>query len=330
MRDETSRSAAPDVAVRVLYGEPLPADLATIVREELRTCSLTVVASPAREELIRLAAEATVLVVATARVDAALLAAAPDLRLVHHQGVGYDNVDLAACRQARVAVALTPEGTAIGVAEHTLLLILALAKHLTRLDAAVRAGQWPVWSYRARSFELAGKTLGLVGFGRIGREVARRARAFDARIVYFDPQPAPREVERALDATVLPLATLLRTADIVSLHLPATAQTRGLIGAPELALLQPHALLINTARGALVDEGALVAALTRRRFAGAGLDVLSREPPAPDHPLLHLDNVLLTPHVAAGSRDAFRTKMQAIAANIARLRAGEPLHNTVA
>lgn len=330
MGGAVSQSTPFATAVRVLYGEPLPAELAAIVREELPACSLTAVTSPERQELRSLARDATVLIVATARVDAALLATAPGLRLVHHQGVGYDNIDLAACRAARVAVALTPEGTTTGVAEHTLLLILALAKHLTALDGAVRAGEWPVWAYRSRSFELAGKTLGLVGFGRIGREVARRARAFDARVVYYDPQRAPADVEAALDATLLPLDLLLSTADIVSLHLPATAETRGIIGARELALLQPHALLINTARGALVDERALLDALTRRRLAGAGLDVLAQEPPPPDHPLLHLANVLLTPHVAAGSRDAFRAKMRAIAANIARLQAGEPLYNALA
>lgn len=316
--------------LRVLYAEPLPDELAAIVREELpRDCALDVVPSRDADAFVRRLPAADVLIVASTRVDARLLSAAPRLRLVHHQGVGYDNVDLAACRAAGVAVALTPEGTTVGVAEHTMLLILALAKHLCALDAAVRRGEWPVWEYRPRSFELAGTTLGLVGFGRIGREVARRARAFDVRVVYYDPVRASREVEEALGASPLVLDDLLRMADVVSLHLPLSPTTRGIIGRRELALLRPHTVLVNTARGALVDEAALVEALSARQIAGAGLDVLADEPPHADHPLLRLDNVVLSPHVAAGTRDAFRTKMGAIAANIGRLRAGEPLRNIV-
>lgn len=311
----------------ILYAEPVPDDLRAIAEEELPPGFALVIAGAGRDEVLRRATEADFLLAATSRVDEELLHAAPRLRLIQHQGVGYNNIDLGACARAGVPVALTPEGTTVGVAEHTILLILALYKRLREADAAVRAGQWPVWSLRSRSFELAGKTLGLVGFGRIGREVARRARAFDATIVYYDPIRPPAEVEARLEAVSLTLDDMLGRADIVSLHLPLAPETRGIIGERELGLMRPGAILINTARGPLVDEGALARALTARRLAGAGLDVFEHEPPAPGNPLLALDNVVLTPHISAGTADAFRAKMRAAFANMARVAAGEaPQH----
>ena len=182
---------------------------------------------------------------------------------------------------------------------------------------------------RSRSVELAGKTVGLIGFGRIGREVARRARAFDTTIVYHDAVRAPAAVEAELGATYLSRDDLLRQADVVSLHAPLTAETRGMIGERELRLMRPHAVLINTARGALIDEQALVRALDEEWIAGAGLDVLAQEPPDADNPLLTCPNVILTPHVAAGTRDAYRTKMQAVFANMQRVARGEAPLNQV-
>jgi phosphoglycerate dehydrogenase-like enzyme len=315
----------------VLYVEPLPEDLVALAREALPPgFRLEAVETPARAEVLARVGAADAIVVATTRVDETLLDAAPRLKLVQHQGVGYDNVDVAACRARGVPVALTPEGTTTGVAEHTLLLILALYKRLRTAESALRAGGWPVWELRSGSFELAGKTVGLVGFGRIGREVGRRAVAFDARVVYYDPVRAAPETEAALGVAYRPLDDLLREAHVVSLHLPLTADTRGLIDARALALMRPDAVLINTARGPLVDEAALVRALAEGSIAGAGLDVFRREPPAPDDPLLAMENAVLTPHIAAGTRDAWRTKMRAIAANLARVAAGEAPNNLVA
>jgi phosphoglycerate dehydrogenase-like enzyme len=315
----------------VLYAEPLPDDLQAVVREVLPPgFRLEVVETRAREELLRRAGPAEAIVVATARVDAALLDAAPRLRLVQHQGVGYDNVDVAACRERGVPVALTPEGTTTGVAEHTVLLILALYKRLRTAEGALRAGGWPVWELRSGSFELAGKTVGLVGFGRIGREVARRALAFDATVLYYDPVRPAADAEAARRVAFRPLDDLLREAQVVSLHLPLTPETRGLIDARALGLMRRDAVLINTARGPLVDEGALVRALAAGEIAGAGLDVFEQEPPAPDNPLLALENVVLTPHISAGTLDAWRTKMGAIAANLRRVATGEAPRNAVA
>lgn len=331
-RDATSPQAGdqPRETLTIVYGEPIPDDLRAIAADLVPAgFRFLVVDSRERDELLRLSREADFLLVATARVDEELLRAAPRLRLVQHQGVGYDNIDIEACRRAAVPVALTPEGTTIGVAEHTLLLVLALFRHLLTVDAAVRRGEWPVWSMRSRSVELAGKTVGLIGFGRIGREVARRVRAFDTTILYHDTVRAPASVETELGATYVARDDLLGEADVVSLHVPLTAETRGLIGERELRLMRPQAVLINTARGALIDEPALVRALAEEWIAGAGLDVLGQEPPGSDNPLLTCPKVILTPHVAAGTRDAYRTKMEAVFANMERVARGEAPRNQV-
>jgi phosphoglycerate dehydrogenase-like enzyme len=326
-------SAPSSTRLSVAYVEPLPDELRTVVAGELEALGaghrLTVAPSKGPDDVRRVASEADVLVVATTRVDAALLDAAPRLRHVQHQGVGYDNIDVAACAARGVTVALTPEGTTTGVAEHVFLLILALYKNLREAEGKLRAGGWPVWELRARSFEIAGKTLGLVGFGRIGRAVAQRARAFEARVVYYDPFRADRETERELGVEHRELDDLLREADIVSVHVPLSSDTKHLIGERALRLMKPSAILLNTARGPLVDERALHRALTEGWIAGAGLDVFEQEPADPQNLLLRLENVVVTPHISAGTIDAFRTKMRAVAANVARVAAGEAPNNQV-
>ncbi len=271
--------------------------------------------------------ECDFILVADHAVTAEHIAAAPRLRMIQHQGVGYERIDLKACRARGIPVALTPEGTSIGVAEHTLLLILAVYKQLVKAASGARAGKWMQWDLRGNSFELYGKTLGLVGMGRIGREVAHRALAFGANVIYHDPLvPQPEDLAiRKIDA----LDEFLTAADIVSLHIPANGANRLFINAEMLGQMKPGALLINTARGALVDEAALVEALRAGRLAGAGLDVLEKEPATPDNPLLHFENVIITPHIAAGTRDALTAKMSAAFANLLRFTRGEALHNVV-
>jgi len=280
------------------------------------------------EEMLAKIARADFLLVATTPVTERLLAAAPRLKLIQHQGVGYDNVDVEAAARRSIPVALTPEGTTVGVAEHVFLLILALYKRLRAAESALRCGEWLQWALRPRCYEIAGKTLGIVGLGRIGRAVAKRAQAFEvAEILYYDiarPEPV---VEQGLGATFCPFHDLLRRADIVTLHVPLTEGTWGMIGAQELGLMGKQAILINTARGALVNEGALYHVLATGQIAGAGLDVFAQEPTPLDNPLLGLDNVVVTPHIAAGTRDALRTKMAAAFANMVRVAQGEePIH----
>jgi phosphoglycerate dehydrogenase-like enzyme len=316
---------------RVLYGEPIPPDLAELARSVLPLgFELTVAQSTHLAALLPQLREVDFLVVATTRVDEAVVRAAPRLRLVQAQGVGYDNIDVAACRRAGVPVAITPEGTSVGVAEHVVLLALALLKKLCVLDRAVRAGSWPVWQYRSSSYELAGKTMGIVGLGRIGRELASRANAFRMTVVYYDQRRIVAKEEGCLHVSHRSLRTLLAESDIVSLHLPLTPETKGLVDASFLASMKQTAILINTARGALVDENALVNALDGKVIAGAGLDVLSDEPPDLTNRLLLMENVIITPHVAAGTRDAFLTKLRTIFANMQRVADGQPPQSLVA
>jgi phosphoglycerate dehydrogenase-like enzyme len=267
------------------------------------------------------------ILVADEAIRAEHIAAAPRLRMIQHQGVGYERIDLKACRERDIPVALTPEGTSASVAEHTLLLILATYRHLVRAATGLRKGRWMQWELRKASFDLYAKTLGLVGMGNIGREVAGRAQAFGARIIYYDPWVSPpADVAFTRKES---LEALLCEADIVSLHVPLTAENHHLINSNTLRLMKPGAILINTARGKLVDEAALVEALTDGHLAGAALDVLNEEPPDPSNRLLHLENVVVTPHIAAGTRDALTKKMRAAFANLLRFSQGEPLVNVV-
>jgi phosphoglycerate dehydrogenase-like enzyme len=303
-------------------GEPIYEILRSALPPELE---LVVLDSGGRPEALARLGEADF--VFTVRMDAEEIAAAPRVRLIQLQGVGFDGVDLQAATREGIPVAQTVEGTIVGVAEHAVLLILALYRRLLEADAAVRRGQWPVWQLRPTSYTLEGKTVGIVGLGRIGREVAVRCRAFGARLLYSDVRRA--EDEAALRLRRVPLGDLLAEADVVTLHAPLSAQTRRMIGERELGRMKPGAILVNTARGELVDEAALVRALREGRIAGAGLDVLEREPPDPESPLLSMANVVLTPHVATGTRDSMAAKMRAAGENFLRVLRGERPHHVV-
>jgi phosphoglycerate dehydrogenase-like enzyme len=319
------------VTTTLMYWNRAPEDVNDVIREAMPAGWRLVVPDGDSPVACRGQLEdADFLLTAVWPVGPAELQAAPRLRMVHHQGVGHDHIDKEALRARGIPLALCPAGTTVGVAEHTLLLILAVYKRLVVADARLRQGAWLQWQLRSTSFELAGKTLGLVGFGRIGRAVAKRAHAFDARIVYHDPYMTERPPEAgAWDARPMGLDDLLACADIVSLHTPATADTRRLIGAPELARMRRSAVLINTSRGSVVDEAALLAALESRRIAGAGLDVFEEEPLGRDSRLLRCEWVVLTPHIAAGSVDAFRVKMRSVFENLERFVRGEPIHDRV-
>ena len=242
----------------------------------------------------------------------------PDLRLVANYGVGYDNVDLAACREREVAVTNTPGVLDAAVAELTLALMLACRRQLLPSDRFVRDDRWRTgWSLPERlGRDLAGATLGLVGFGRIGRQVARRAEAFELRVVHH----------RRSDG--LPLDELLGAADIVSLHLPLTPETEGLLSRERLTLLRDGATLINTARGAIVDEEALVGELVSGRIS-AGLDVFADEPRVPEG-LRDLPNVVLTPHIASATVETRAAMTRVLVDNVLAFLHGAPLLTPVA
>ncbi|MCS7295117.1 MAG: D-glycerate dehydrogenase [Dehalococcoidia bacterium] len=232
-------------------------------------------------------------------VDADLLAAAPRLRVLSGFGVGYDLFDVAAASARGVAVCNTPDVLSDAVADLTLALILALARRLFENAAYAREG-WPARRPPPPlGWDLRGKVLGIVGMGRIGQAVARRARAFGMRILWFDTRPeAGDAAERAAS-----LDALLAEADAVTLHVDLNPSTAGLIGERELARMKPTAVLVNTSRGAVIDQPALVAALRAGRIAGAALDVLETEPPAPDDPILRAPNLIILPHVGSATAE---------------------------
>lgn len=227
---------------------------------------------------------------------------APHLRVIARTGIGVDKIDLEAATGRGVAVCNTPDAPTMSTAEHTITLLLSVAKRVGGAQAALRHGGRDFFgSHEGR--EVAGSVLGLVGIGRIGANVARMARGLDMTVIAHDPFVEATVAEETGFRLVDSLDHLLREADIISLHLPLTAETKHLINAERLAQMKTGAILVNTARGGLVDHGALIAALDSGRLFGAGLDVTDPEPLPPNHPLLHRDDVVVTPHVAAATRE---------------------------
>ncbi len=260
---------------------------------------------------------------ARAGLDEEFFRTARRLRLVQLISAGYDTVDLAAARRAGVPVANNGGSNAIAVAEHTLMLILAVLRRVVWCHANVCAGRWRVGRFdEHRLHELEGKTVGIVGLGRIGRKVARRVRAFEARVQYHDIVRLAEDEEDALGVRFVLFEELLRTSDVVTLHVPLTPQTRNLLSTREFALMKPGAILINTCRGAVVDEAALHKALTSGHLGGAGLDVLVEEPPPASHPLFGLDSVVLTPHMAGPTWENWPRAFRNAIDNIQRVAAG--------
>jgi glyoxylate reductase len=310
---------------RVFVTRPLPAAWLAPLRE----AGLTVDVHEAEDPLptaelhARVAGAAALWVQLTDRVDAALLdAAGPALRVVATYSVGTNHIDAPACRERGVVVVHTPDVLTDATADLTLALLLAAARRLPEGQRLVASGAWRGWAAtQLLGMELRGRTLGIVGLGRIGAAVAQRARAFGMRIAYHQRTERP-EVAEASDATfVEDLDRLVSVSDVLTLHAPLTPATRHLLDARRLALLPAHALLINAARGPLVDEGALVAALRAGRLAGAGLDVYEEEPRV--HPgLLDLPNVVLAPHLGSATVTTRRAMADLCSAGILTALAG--------
>ncbi len=241
------------------------------------------------------------LVIRTQPLSAATVRQADRLRIVSRHGVGYDAVDLAALAERGIALAIVGDVNSVSVAEQAMLLLLAAAKRAVRADRAVRGGGWE-WRNRLEASEISGRRLLIVGFGRSGRHLARMAAGFGMEIRAHDPFLAAQGWPEGAVAPVGDLSEGLAWADAVSVHTPKAAWP--VIGAAELALLKPTAILVNTARGGVVDEAALIVALRENRLAAAGLDVFEDEPPAPDNPLLGMDQVVLSPHIAGVTAEA--------------------------
>jgi phosphoglycerate dehydrogenase-like enzyme len=250
--------------------------------------------------------------------------AAPQLRLVQLLSAGYDNVDLEAARRAGVPVSNNGGANAISVAEHTLMLLLTVSRKVVWQHGSVSAGRWRGNGPAPRMYELFNKTLGIVGLGTIGKKVARLAQAFGMRVQYYDIARLSEDAEDALGVRFRLLRELLKSSDAVSLHVPLNDSTRGMIGAGELALMKPEAILVNTCRGPVVDEAALHTALSSGNLFGAGLDVFEQEPPPADNPLLKLSNVVLTAHFAGPTWDNHVARFRNAFDNVQRVHRGEP------
>ena len=278
---------------------------------------------PPREEVLRRVKDKEGLVcLLTEKINEDFLRAAPKLRIAANVAVGFDNIDVAACTKRGVVATNTPGVLDETTADFAWTLLMAVARRLSEGEALARSGKWKNWDLdQLVGADVWGKTLGLVGFGRIGRAVARRASGFQMKVVYTDAVRAPADVEKELKAEFRDMNSLLAESDFVSVHVPLLPETRGLFDAPKFYRMKPTAFLINTARGPVVDEAALVAALEEGKIAGAGLDVYENEPFI--HPGLKRSNVVLAPHMASASLET-RTKMACIAAeNVVALFTGQ-------
>ena len=284
-----------------------------------------VVAMPGTAEFRAALPELTYLVgLGEASMDDAFYVAAPNLKLVQLLSAGYDRCDLGAARRAGVPIANNGGANSVAVAEHTLLLMLAVSRRLVWQHENVAAGRWRTNDWDAKHlYELHGKTLGIVGLGTIGKKVARLGAAFGMDVLYYDTARLDEAAEDALGARFRLFAEVLHASDVVSLHVPLGPTTRHLIGAAELATMKPEAILINTCRGPVVDEAALHAALVEGTIRAAGLDVFDVEPPAPDNPLLRLENVVLTAHMAGPTWENRFKRFRNAFDNIQRVERGD-------
>jgi D-3-phosphoglycerate dehydrogenase / 2-oxoglutarate reductase len=258
-----------------------------------------------------------------ARIDGQLLNELTGCRVLARCGVGYDNIDVAAARARGIEVTYVPDYGADEVAEHALALLLACARRLGASDRAVQGGGWPSYAELGPMRRLAGATLGLVGFGRIARQLAARARGLRMQVLASDPYVSAQEA-KPLGVRLCSLDEVLSQAQYLSVHVPLADGTRHLIGAAALGRMRPDCYLINTSRGAVVDEQALIRALDAGQIAGAALDVTEREPVPPQAPILHRANVLITPHSGAYSREAFDELQRTAILDVIRVLNGEP------
>jgi len=310
------------VNIVVLDGYTLnPGDLDWGAFEEIGR--LTVYDRTPADAIVSRAAEADAVLVNKTVLSAETLSRLPRLRYIGVLATGYNNIDTAAAAARNIVVTNVPDYSTMSVAQMTFALLLELAVHVRRHHDAVKAGEWsasPDFCFtRTSLIELAGKTLGIVGYGAIGRQVHRIAAAFGMRVLVHSR--TRREIE---GAEWVSLDELFARSDVVSLHCPLTEETAGLVSRERIALMKPSAFLINTSRGGLVVEADLADALNRGRIAGAAVDVLSVEPPSPDNPLLHAERCLVTPHIAWATKEARERLMRMAADNLRSYLAGSP------
>jgi D-3-phosphoglycerate dehydrogenase len=316
---------------KVLITEPLP-----LVEEEKkilsRYASVTVANTTSEDQLVELVKDVDVIMVVYAKITKRIIDSATKLKGIVRYGIGVDNIDLEAATAKGVVVANVPDYAIETVADHTWALILALVRRIVIADKYVRnrlyIGKWTNPPEYLRGIDLSGKVLGLIGVGRIGREVAKRAKGFGVKILGYDPYISS-DVAKEFGIEIVNLDTLLRESDIISIHCPLTKETYHLINEDKIRLMRKRPYIINTARGAIIDEKALYKALKEGWIAGAALDVFEIEPPPENNPLFELDNVVLTPHIAWYTEEALRRLEMSAVEEAIRILRGELPKNIV-
>jgi len=297
--------------MKILNTAPLPeAGLRSIIEAKSAGLSFTVVEAHKmpEDQLMAQIADADIVLgdyTGATPITRRIAQAAKKLKLIQQPSVGYNHIDVAACTEFGIPVANTPGANNIGVAEHTIMLALACLKNLPFYNAKTHEGEW-LFTHAQRTgiFELNGKTYGLLGMGRTARAVAERLVPFGVKLLYYDIVPLSAGDEKKYGAVYASMDDILKTADVISIHLPLTESTTKIIDAQKLSLMKPTAMLINVGRGALVDEAALAAALRAKKIAMAAVDVFVEEPPPKNHPLFGLENAILTPHLAGSTRES--------------------------
>ena len=276
------------------------------------------------EEQKRAVADADFIMVYRAHLDDDVLRAAENARVVQTLAAGYDSLNLRLMRELEVPCCNNGGANSLAVADHAVLLMLTLYKQLMAADISTREGRWSQPISGVNTFEMADKLVGILGLGNIGRQVAKRVQGFDARVQYFDLFPQSPEHEKELNVTRVGLEELFATSDIVTCHTPLTPATRHIVNGDLTATMKPTSILINTSRGPVVDESALIDALSEGRIAGAGLDVFESEPADPDNPLLSMDNVVVTPHSAGTTWDTWFRRAEFAYRNMKGVWYGDP------
>jgi len=313
-----------DLATRILFAPKQVDAVMDIARSLTPQGFELVVAEPGTPEFYEAAGTAEFYLGLARQMGGEFFRSAPKLRLVQLISAGYDHVDVESARKAKVPVANNGGANAIAVAEHTIMLMLAVQKRLVRFHNDVVAGKWRAGNpNESLIYELAGKTLGIVGLGTIGKKVARRAVGFDMDIQYYDIVRLTEDQEDALGVKFTLFPELLQTSDVVSLHVPLNDATRKMMGAREFAMMQKDAIFINTCRGPVVDEEALRHALLSKQISAAGLDVMVEEPPLINHPLFGLENVTFTPHSAGPTWENWTKAFRNAFDNVQRVARGE-------
>ncbi|MDP8959117.1 MAG: phosphoglycerate dehydrogenase [Actinomycetota bacterium] len=309
---------------KVVVAEPVAEAALEALAEH---CRVDLAVGADRDELSQRLSDAQALVVRSGtKVDAELIEAAPQLRVIGRAGIGVDNIDLDAATSAGVLVVNAPQANVISAAEQTLALLLAQARNIPRADASLRSGNWDRTGLAG--VELHGKTLGILGLGRVGSQVAERAGAFGMRVIGYDPYVSPERARRLGVELTDDLARLFAEADFITLHLPLTRETEGLVGRDSFELMKPGVRIVNTSRGGVVDEEALAEAVRSGRVAGAALDVFSQEPLV-ESPLLELPQVVLTPHLGAATHEAQDKAGTSVAEAVAAALRGELVPSAV-